>query len=315
MVAALGSLDWLQTLADTTRVRLLRLLDVEEVSVSELCSAMQLPQSTVSRHLKVLADDQWVASRKDGTIHLYRTDKEVWSTARRALWEWVYGQGLSDTMEYDLSRMRQIVAQRKSRSEQFFSTAAEQWDRMRTELFGQRIDAYALATALPPTWEIGELGCGSAPLAHLLSPFVKQAYAIDNSAAMLELARARLSGLSNVRLERAELHDMPIGDGVLDAAWLVLVLPYLTSPQAVLADAARVLKANASLMLIDLLPHDRQAYKFEMGHLRLGTDRAELQGWCESVGLELASFQVLPADPSAKGPALFAAKAIRRNRD
>ncbi len=312
MVTNIGSLDWLQTLADATRVRLLRLLAVEELSVTELCSAIQLPQSTVSRHLKLLADGDWIAGRKDGTIHLYRTNKEVWSKSRNSLWDWVSDQALPEqALDYDLQRMRQVVAQRKSRSEQFFSAAAEEWDRMRVDLFGQKLDAFALSSVLPSTWIVGELGCGSAPLAHLLSPFVRQVIAVDSSSAMLAAAKTRLAGLANVHLESAELHRMPISDSALDAAWLVLVLPYLPNPAEVLTEAARVLKSDASLVIIDLLPHDRQAYRFEMGHLRLGTDREELEQWCHTAGLRLAKYQLLPPEPVAKGPGLFAASAVR----
>ncbi len=309
MVAA-ASLDWLQTLADATRVRLLRLLEQEELSVSELCAIIQLPQSTVSRHLKVLIADQWLESRRDGTNHLYRIDRVLWSENRVSLWQWVRQQADSPTTALDQQRLASVLAER-SRSEAFFSSAAEQWDKLRVELFGKQLDAVAMAACLPSDAVVGELGCGSAPLCQLVAPFVEIAYAIDNSAAMLAAARSSLEKYNNVHLRSGSLTDLPLEDRMLDAAWLVLVLAYLPDPVGVLREAARVLKPNRSLVIVDLLPHERSAYKIEMGHLRLGVDREELTGWLEHAGMKLMRYFPLPPDSQAKGPALFSAVATR----
>lgn len=301
-----ASLDWLQTLADGTRVRLLRLLESEELSVSELCAVVQLPQSTVSRHLKVLAADAWIANRKDGTNHLYRVAAPTWNEARVSLWDWVRGQADSLTTNQDQQRLRQVLAQR-SRSEAFFSSTAEQWDKIRVDLFGNQLDSFVLAATLPSDAVVGELGCGSAPLCQLIAPFVQQAIAVDSSAAMLSAAKTRLCDLNNVRLVNASLTALSLEDHALDAAWLVLVLPYLDDPVSVLAEACRVLKPGAPLVVVDLLPHERETYRQEMGHLRLGVDREEMASWMKGANLELERFVPLPPDPHAKGPALFAA--------
>ena len=312
-MVATASLDWLQTLADATRVRLMRLLDQQELSVSELCAILQMPQSTVSRHLKVLVDDQWIASRRDGTNHLYRIERGQWSEARLSLWQWVRQQADSPTAELDQQRLARVVAER-SRSEAFFSSAAQQWDKLRVELFGKQLDAVTLAATLPNDAVVGELGCGSAPLCQLVAPFVAAAYAIDNSAAMLAAARPALLQYNNVHLRSASLTDLPLEDAQLDAAWLVLVLAYLPDPVAVLREAARVLKPDKPLIIVDLLPHDRTAYRMDMGHLRLGVERAEIGEWLAQVGLEQTRYFPLPPDPIAKGPALFSLVATRRSR-
>ncbi len=309
MVAS-ASLDWLQTLADATRVRLMRLLDQQELAVSELCAILQMPQSTVSRHLKVLVDDQWIANRRDGTNHLYRIEQENWSEARMSLWHWVRQQADSPTAELDQQRLARVVAER-SRSEAFFSSAAEQWDKLRIELFGKQLDAMTLAAALPSDAVVGELGCGSAPLCQLVAPFVAEAYAIDNSAAMLAAARPALLQYKNVHVRSASLTDLPLDNGQLDAAWLVLVLAYLPDPVAVLREAARVLKPGKPLVIVDLLPHNRAAYRMDMGHLRLGVGREEICDWLKTAGLRLSRYFPLPPDPLAKGPGLFSVVAIR----
>jgi ubiquinone/menaquinone biosynthesis C-methylase UbiE len=306
-----ASLDWLQTLADATRVRLLRLLDQEELAVSELCTVLQLPQSTVSRHLKVLVDDHWIANRRDGTNHLYRIDHRSWTSARQSLWQWVRSQADSPTTELDQQRLASVLSER-SRSEIFFSTAADQWDKLRVELFGRSIDATTLAASLPMNAVVGELGCGSAPLCKLVAPFVKTAIGIDNSPAMLTAANAALSSHKNIQLYSASLAEMPLEDEALDVAWLVVVLAYLPDPIAVLRESARVLKQNCPLVIIDLLPHDRSSYRIEMGHLRLGVARNELTQWLDQCDLQLKRYYPMPPDAQAKGPALFSAVAYRK---
>jgi ArsR family transcriptional regulator len=271
-----------------------------------------LPQSTVSRHLKLLTADGWVGCRRDGTNQLYWGSQSQWCQARQQLWHWIIEQqNGSATLSNDRHRMLHILSQR-SRSEAFFNSAAEQWDKLRVEHFGAQLDAFILAATFSADWQVAELGCGSAPLAQLVAPYVRQVVAVDNSAAMLAAARHRLSGLSNVRLEQSTLDDLPLADQSVDAAWMVMVLPYLESPIEALRESARVLKPGANLVLVDLLPHDRQSYRQEMGHVRLGIQQTELTGWFDHAGLSLVRYHGLPADQHAKGPALFAAVACSR---
>jgi ubiquinone/menaquinone biosynthesis C-methylase UbiE/DNA-binding transcriptional ArsR family regulator len=300
------SLDWLQTLSDGTRVRLLRLLEQSELSVSELCTIVQLPQSTVSRHLKVLAADHWIVHRREGTNHLYRVDGSGWPESRQGLWQWVRQQGDTPTSLLDQQRLARVMVER-SRSEAFFSSSADQWDRLRVELFGNQLDAFILAASMPGDAVVGELGCGSAPLSQLVAPFVKEVIAIDNSSSMIAAARQRLAGLGNVRLEQSSLSELPLKARQLDGAWMVLVLPYLSDPAEVLREAGRVLKPSSPLVIVDLLPHDRSSYRQEMGHVRLGTSRDELESWLALSPLRLVHYRLLPPDPAAKGPALFVA--------
>ncbi len=301
-------LGWMQTLADATRVRLLRLLEKEELSVSELCTIVQLPQSTVSRHLKVLSADAWIVNRRDGTNQLYSTLAESWDLAKNELWHWVRMQADSPTTSLDQQRLEQVVASRM-RGEAFFASAADQWDNLRTELFGKQVDAFVLAATLPATATVGELGCGSAPLSQLVAPYVKRVYAVDNSTAMLSAAKQRVGELENVSIIESSLTDLDIASNTLDAAWLTVVLPYLPSPADVLTEAARVLRPGASLVIVDLLPHERASYQQEMGHLRLGTSKTELSDWLADADLNLFDYRPLPPDPAAKGPALFSAVA------
>lgn len=302
-----SSLEWLQTLADPTRVRLVAILNREELSVGEMCDVLQLPQSTVSRHLKVLSGDGWVDNRREGTNQIYWVTERDWTTDRRQLWTWVAKQQESSaTSSQDFTRLSQILTER-SRSEAFFSSAADQWDKLRVELFGAQLDAFVLAASINDTAKVVELGCGSAPLAQLVAPYVAEVIAVDNSSAMLAAAKQRLRAFSNVQFMQCNLNELDVEDSYCDLAWMVLVLPYMHNPTQVLTESARVLKKQRPLVVVDLLPHDRQSYRQEMGHVRLGTPRDEFESWLAAASLKLTKYAPLPPDRTAKGPALFAA--------
>src|SRR5207237_5683152 len=131
--------DQLTVLSDATRVRMLAVLEGRELTVSELCDVVQLPQSTVSRHLKTLLDGEWVTSRRDGTRRLYTLAVDELDPAARRLWQVVREQVTSSaTAAHDDRRLKQLLARRRTQSEVFFSSSAGQWDRLRGEVFGQK---------------------------------------------------------------------------------------------------------------------------------------------------------------------------------
>lgn len=300
----------LGALADATRARLLLALERHELTVGELRQVLQLPQSTVSRHLKTLADDGWVTSRAEGPSRRYRM--AALAAPVRRLWTAVRDQ-LRDApaAKQDAHRIEGVLAQRRATSEEFFAGAAGQWDALRTELFGQRADLHPLLGLLDEQWTIGDLGCGTGKLSEALVPFVGRVLAVDASRAMLAAARKRLQAVPNVELRAGALEALPVADGELDAAILSLVLHYTVEPAAVLVEAARALKPGGKLLIIDMLPHDREEYRARMGHVWLGFGREQLTEWLHEAGFDAVHSHALPADPAAKGPALFVASARR----
>src|SRR5213080_207331 len=164
-------LDHLASLADTTRSRILLLLDRHELTVSQLCGIMQLPQSTVSRHLKALLDAGWVASRAEGTSNLYSmTRGDVDATARR-LWLLVREQvGPTPAAAQDQRRLQAALAERRTKSQEFFSSSAGQWDRVRDELYGDRFHLAAFAAFAQREWVVGDLGCGTGQVSAAIVP-------------------------------------------------------------------------------------------------------------------------------------------------
>ncbi|HYD53119.1 MAG TPA: metalloregulator ArsR/SmtB family transcription factor [Gemmatimonadaceae bacterium] len=310
MLATPPILDRLAALADGTRSRILLLLDRHELTVSELCTVLQLPQSTVSRHLKILGDDGWIVSRAEGTSRLYRMPAGRLDGPARRLWQLVREQVVSTPgSAHDLQRLESVLARRRTATREFFSTSAGQWDRLRGELFGERSDLLALVGLLDERWVVGDLGCGTGRLAEALAPFVARVIAVDESSPMLAAARRRLSGATAVDLRHGELEALPIENAELDAAIFCLVLHYVAEPVAALREARRTLRPDARLLIVDMLPHDREEFRTQMGHQWLGLSRDQLHDWLAEAGFDRMRHTPLPADPAAKGPTLFACSA------
>ena len=303
--------DRMTALADPVRSRVVLLLEKHELTVNELKSVLQLPQSTVSRHLKVLGDQGWVTSRAEGTSRLYRLEDSLDASSRK-LWHLVREEvAATSGASHDARRLKSVLTHRRSKSEKFFSSAAGQWDHLRVELFGKRADLAGLLGLLDDRWIVGDLGCGTGQLAEAIAPFVSRVIAVDDSPAMLDAASARLKSIRNVEVRDGRLEALPIEDGSLDAALLVLVMHYVPEPEAALAEACRALKPGGRLLIVDMMPHDREDLIRDMGHVWRGFSEKHVANLFEGAGFAGVRYHPLPADESAKGPSLFAAVARR----
>ena len=304
--------DDLTALGDSTRSRMLLLLEQHELTVGELCSVLQLPQSTVSRHLKTLADAQWVSSRRDGTSRYYTLALDEREDQSGRLWTLLRDEvRATRAADQDSRRLKMVLDTRQAKSKQFFEGAATKWDKLRQELFGRSSHLQALPALLDPRWVIGDLGCGTGELTATIAPFVQRVVAVDRSGDMLQMAMRRLADLSNADVRRGELEALPIADGELDAATLILVLHHLPDPSAALREAARVLKPGGRLLVADMLPHDHEEYRQQMGHSWLGFGEEQVRRLFSGAGFESVRFVSLAADRDAKGPALFVANGVK----
>jgi ArsR family transcriptional regulator len=312
MIQARPIFDRLSALADPTRSRLLLLLDRHELTVGELCAALQLPQSTVSRHLKTLADEGWVSARAEGTSRRYTMPRSALDPSARGLWQLVRDQvGATSSARQDLARAERVLQERRTASQAFFSSTAGQWDRVRAELYGGRTDLAPLAALLDPAHVVGDLGCGTGQTSAALAPVVARVIAVDESDAMLSAARERVGHHENVELRDGRLEALPIDDAALDVAVLSLVLHFVVDPAAVLREAARVLRPGGYLLVVDMAPHEREEYRTTMGHLWLGFSSEQIGAWLRGAGFAAPRIVPLSPDPQAKGPALFTARAVR----
>src|SRR5687768_10173575 len=304
-------LAWMEVLADPTRLRLLRLLERHELGVAEACHVLQLPQSTVSRHLKILGDQGWVRGRSKGTANFYKMTLDGADPAARRLWLLTREQTEGwATVQHDQLRLGRLLAERQPATA-FFAGAAGKWDRLRTELYGATFAQSAMLDLLPPDWVVADLGCGTGQTAADLAPHVRRVIGVDQSSAMLKAAQKRTAALDNVELRRGSLEAVPIEDAHCDGALLVLALTYVEEPAAAVKEMARILRPGGRGVVVDLLRHDRESFRSEMGQLHLGFECAEMEELVTSAGLAFAQCRPLPPAPEATGPALLIASAAR----
>lgn len=305
-------------LSEPIRLRMLRLAEAEELTVGEIASVLQLPQSTASRHLKTLTDGGWLRRRERRTTALYRLVLDDLSPTARAIWTTARDQFTSPgganehELEAEDHRLSAVLAERPVDSQAYFGRIAGQWDTIRQDLFGSRVLPSGALSLLPPDWVVADLGCGTGNAAEWLAPRVREVIAVDQSKAMLDAARKRLRPFDNVRFVESEVGDMPLEDGSIDAAIAVLVLHHLPDPTAVLQETARVLRRTEGggvMTVVDMTEHDRESYRESMGHRHLGFSREAIQTLFNESGFGPPAIVELPADPRATGPGLFAASA------
>ena len=307
-------LDHMAVLAEPTRCRLLLLLEKHELTVTELCAVLQSPQSSVSRHLKTLADDDWVSSRRDGTSRFYSMPLHDLDSGAGRLWPLIREQ-VAETAAagQDDVRLQSVLARRRAKSQEFFAAAAGDWDRLRSDLFGDTFYLWAVLGLIDPTLVVGDLGCGTGQLTETVAPHVRRVIAVDGSIDMLEAARRRVGERGNVEIRQGDLEALPLDGGELDCAMLALVLHYAPNPANALAEVARVVRPGGRLLVVDMLPHDREEYQQQMGHVWLGFSEKQMSRFLTGAGFSDLRMRALPADPDAGGPGLFAVVATRQS--
>jgi ubiquinone/menaquinone biosynthesis C-methylase UbiE len=299
------------SLADPTRLRLLRLLEQHELTVAELCEILQLPQSTVSRHLKVLSERAWLRSRHQGTANLYRMSQHQVHDAATRLWALSKEQS-SDwpALKQDRLRLEQHLDRR--RTADFFAQAARSWEQLREELHGSNFMRAVLASLIDPELSVVDLGCGTGELLRLLAPRARQVLGVDRSQEMLEAASERVGGYENARLIRADLAALPLASGLWDAVTMLLVLSYLPRPEAAIGELSRLLRPRGRAIVLTLMQHDRDDYRHRMGQTWLGFGVQQMSELFDRAGLDIDMCEALPPEVQARGPALLFVSARRR---
>ena len=301
-----------KTFSDPTRVRILGLLEREELAVQELMDVLGMAQSRVSRHLAILRDAGLVQDRRDGTYVFYRfvgpgpgAWQEAWALVARAL-------ASDPTSERDLAALSQVMETRAARTRSFFDSVGPEWDALRKVFNDDALRARAIARLVPPGLRVADVGTGTGILASELARLGLRVIAIDNSARMLDAARAKLAaeGRTGVELRRGEASALPLADGEVDAALAHMVLHYLPSPAEAIREMARAVKPGGSVVLVDFVQHTHEWMRQELGVAWLGFEREEIAAWCAEAGLAELRQEAFEGRSGARDlPATFIASA------
>lgn len=293
--------DRLALLSEPLRVRLLRLLEREELAVGEIARVLQVPQPTASRHIKQLQDAGWITLRRAGTASYFRlaelgVARSLWDLVRRE----VDAAESSSVYSEDLRRLDGVVAARSG-------SGGEAFRRFRKQLFGEQYAVQGLLAMLPPDLVIADLGCGPGAIVAMLAPIAGRVLGLDREESILQIARDRTAGMPNVEIVGGLMESLPWPSGTLDLAICALVLHLVGDLAPVFSEVARVLKPGGRWVILDMVEHDREDYRDMMGHQHLGFSRSTVEVLAHGAGMMVQSWRVLPADPVALGPALFVA--------
>jgi ArsR family transcriptional regulator len=307
-----------KTLADPTRVRILALLEREELAVQELMDVLGMAQSRVSRHLGILREAGLLRDRRDGTYVLYRLDLPETGPWRSA-WELVRASLEQDpSASLDRAALARVLEARAARSRHFFDAVGPEWDALRRIFHDDLLRARAVNLLVPRGLTVLDVGTGTGILALELARLGLRVVAVDRSKAMLEAARAKLAaeGVAGVDLREGDAAALPLADTSVDAAFAHMVLQYLPSPAEALAEMARVVRPGGRVVVIDFVRHDREWMRQELGVAWLGLPPDDVRRWLLAAGLEDAHAEVQPA-PSRGGdlPETFIAHATRPRKE
>lgn len=316
-ITSQSAVELLSQLGDAVRLRMIRVLEQEELAVGELVRVLQIPQSSGSRHLRVLADGGWLFKRTSGPAAYYRVVLDDLPIQLRSIWVTLRDQlGNDPNLREDDRRLQAVLAERMADSAGFFGRVAGEWDDLRNDMFGRAFTDNSLLGFLNPTWHVADLGCGTGNATELMSPWVEHVSAVDRSPEMLDAARDRLreagNDAKNVDFITGELTDLPLKTGSIDVAACVLVLHHVEEHIDALKEMKRVLRTTNNggmLLVVDMCGHDRIEYRHTMGHVHLGFSEKERIEMFKEADFKNVRVNKLRPDIEASGPSLFAAVA------
>lgn len=297
-------------LQDEVRVRLLRILEKSRCNVGELCQILQMPQPTVSRHLKKLLDAGWLQKETENTTRWYSFQPALLDDVTiKSLWDvlWTDIQNQAHFFDEDLERLQSLLVLRRTNAQNFFATIGHQWEDVRRGLFG---DAYLLPTLLsllPSDLTIVDMGCGTGDALEALAPFAKRLIGVDQSTEMLTLAEERLrycNKKNQITFVHGNIVDVDIQEQV-DVVLSMLVLHHLSDINSVFERIKTMLRKGGRFIVLDMQAHSQLELQRNMGHVHLGFERSFLEDIALKHQFSIHSWYDINKSEEAVGPALF----------
>jgi ArsR family transcriptional regulator len=284
----------LKVVADPNRLRILLLLNVEELSVAELQEILAMGQSTISTHLSQLKQAELVEDRRTGKSNLYRL------SARSSFLDEILANAEKEISEFasDRAAMRRVLKKRQDKMRAFFDTVAGRLGRDYVPGKSWKSLAEALLRLMPPM-VIADLGAGEGAFALLLAQRAKKVIAVDSSAKMIEVVReqALRHGVKNVDYRLSDMEEIPIGDGEVDLVFFSQSLHHALHPARALEEARRILTPGGRIVILDLVKHRFEEAREMYADEWLGFSEAELESMLENTGFTEVQTSVVDKEP------------------
>ena len=286
----------LRLLADPTRVRLLALLEREELTVAELAAVLQLAQPRVSTHLAKLKEAELVRDRRAGVSAYYRANSES-DEHQHALIRSLRESINDALLREDAERLPGVLAQR-AREEGWADTVAGDMERHYSP--GRTWETLTRSLLqLLETGDVLDIASGDGVTAELLAPHARSIVCVDASERVVEAAAKRLANFSHVEVRHGDMHALSLESNSFDLVLMLHALTYSEHPSKALAEAARVLRPGGRLLAVTLGKHDHPAVVEPFDHRNLGFSQNDLTKLTTQAKLEMISCNRLSRERKA----------------
>ncbi len=292
-----STLKSLRALSDPTRLRLVALLEREELSVNELQEVTRLGQSRISTHLGLLADCEMVSSRRDGKRTFYKLNPNADAVAGEFIQLAIRGAHELVEHSHDQINLKRVLARRKEQAQVYFNQVAGRFDRVYGPGRSWQAFGHLLLRILPPI-TVADLGAGEGLLSELLARRAKKVIAVDNSEKIVAFgaAKAKKNSLKNLEFRLGNLQNPPIDAGSVDLVILSQALHHAEDPAAALTTAAKLLKPHGQILILDLLKHNFEKAHELYGDRWLGFAESDLHRWLEEAGFKKIEISIVAAE-------------------
>jgi ArsR family transcriptional regulator len=286
----------LRLLADPTRVRLLALLEHEELTVAELAAVLHLAQPRVSTHLAKLKEAGLVRDRRAGVSAYYRANNEG-DEARHGLLHSLRNSIDDALLGEDAARLPGVLANR-AREEGWADTVAGDMERHYSP--GRTWETLARSLLqLLGTGDVLDIASGDGITAELLAPHAHSIVCVDSSERVVEAAAKRLKPFTNVRVVQGDMHVLDLGEQRFDLVLMLHALTYAEHPARAVAEASRLLRPGGRLLAVTLGQHDHRAAVEPFNHRNLGFRSEQLDAFAKTAGLDVLSCNRLSRERKA----------------
>ncbi len=300
--------DTLRAFGEEIRLRILRLVSAQELSVTEVVDILQIPQPRVSRHLAVLRRSDLVRDRRDGNRVYYRMDASPPHPFAGAVWEavcsdWSGGEFFPE----DTERLEEVLARRKDRSRAYFDAVASEWDRIKRNYIQDMLPFLVVAKLIERGQVAADIGTGTGDVLLSVAETAGKVIGVDSSEKMLAECRRRVEsmGLKNVELRTGDAEDLPLADAECDTVLSSMLLHHLADPQRGIREMARVLRDGGKCVIIDLVKHANDWTREVMADIWLGFTEEQIRSSLREGGFVDVAYSTSairsPLGPEAPG--------------